>query len=129
MGRKAFVTNVEDLQEILKKHTWYLPGAERVKLEFEELNENENSTYQSNLNDLLNACGCKSGAVMAIVSGLLYILFLLFISVIEINIWHLVYTVTAFFVGGLIGKVYGLFYAKSRMKSLVRQISRQVSPD
>lgn len=116
---KIVVKSVQELEELLKNHKLsFLPREGRIILNIDHMPQDEKQKWEQKLtNDYFN-CGCKTGAVGALLLLFAYLFFIILNEGISniLNWQILLKLIAALIIGGILGKAAGLLFSKLKFK-------------
>ncbi len=98
-----------------------LKSYDKIILDMEQLNDEENMVYESKLNELHNACGCELGALCCFISICVYLVFSL-MDLKTSNGILLRNGAIVFITSALMGKIVGMVIAKMKFKKTIRTL-------
>lgn len=109
---------------------WSKGFAGTVALALPSLSARENLAFQSRLNILLDACGCGTGGVFSVAAIILVLLAALSGATWLADLGPLGTTgvaLTAFVMGGALGKALGLVHAHVRLRRTLEELYERVA--
>jgi hypothetical protein len=122
--------DLSEVYNILNTHKISLfPNEGAIKLEIDQINDEEKISWQNKLQKHYFACGCKEGSLSSIFFVIIYWSYIMFFEGISVIInWEFwVLTLIFFIAGAAIGKVIGLIYSKYALSIAVRKLILSVS--
>jgi len=122
--------DLKEVYDILNTHKISLfPNEGAIKLEIDQINDEDKISWQNKLQKHYFACGCKEGSLSSIFFVIIYWSYIMFFEGIgAIMNWEFwVFTLIFFFAGATIGKVVGLIYSKYALNIAVRKLILSIS--
>jgi hypothetical protein len=122
--------DLKEVYDILNTHKISLfPNEGAIKLEIDQINDEEKISWQNKLQKHYFACGCKEGSLTSIFFVIIYWTYIMFFEGISVimNLEFWVLTVLFFIAGATIGKVVGLIYSKYALNIAVRKLILSIS--
>jgi hypothetical protein len=104
------------------------PGQKRVAIAEHLISSPQREQFETELNRHLFACGCQAGAIGVVLAAVAYAVWA-FVAAPDIGLLgHIGRGLAAVVIGGLLGKMAGLFSAENRLKHTVADLRRAIPP-
>ena len=130
MEQEIIIKEIAKIKNISKEISLFSVKRKKIKVEIDIFNEEENKQLENRINKYYNACGCSEGRVTGIITFIGYIILVStgIISIYRLGIGNTILLYFACsFVTMLIGKIYGLWYARRSLTKLSDQLQLNAS--
>ncbi len=123
------VGSTEELSSLISAHKIsFLPRTGKITLNLNHFSEEEKSYWEDKLSNYFFNCACNFGAKVSVISGLVYLLYLILIQDWRtlLNIETIAWGFGIVIAGAVIGKLLGLIYYKILLMLSVKKLLKKL---
>jgi len=124
MNKTFIINDLYKLKKLLRFGPKY-----RFSIQFSQLTQLENQTWQNRIEKHYDACGCEIGSAFVFAGIVISLIFaLLNLSLLVASPWQLAgYFLGFLFIMGGIGKIIGLIYAHIKLKHEIMELTNTLN--
>jgi|SRR6478736_333673 len=129
MKQETIISNSASIKELIPEISLFKAARKNIRLQIENLSEQENKKLQYKVEKYYKACGCSQGRITGIITLFVFILFMLtgIVPVRQIGIAKtFLYYFIFSFITMLIGKTAALYQARRQLGKLADQLEHNI---